>query len=326
MSRPAADVMAKAPLFALLDEQARDELALSFVERRYADGEIVMRQNGVAEGMILIEEGQIAISRLLPGGSSLAVATAGPGDVIGEMALVRPGQRRSANALAKGRVRAWLMPAIQVQAALMQLRGVSLHLLRALGHTLAQKIDAGRREVERQLTAHPDRFVPRPAPSAWEDGAAQFDFRAFLPKLAAFAAFDSDTIDRTVAMGAFEQLNAGASLALSDALAIIVRGAVRESLDHGGGDYQIDVKGPGRFVGVAETLDGASIRPRYVACEASTVLRLPKASFLDIWQGADVQASKVAQAVNADLARSLDTIGAIEARISAMLRADSYAS
>jgi CRP/FNR family transcriptional regulator, cyclic AMP receptor protein len=316
-------LLATAPLFAALEEEERAELARGMVERRYADGDAIIRQNGLAEGVFLIEQGRVSISKALPGGGVMPLAEHGAGSVFGEMALIGRNVRRSANGHAVGDVVTWFMPSAQVQAALRQLRPSSLHLLRELGRVLASRRAGKSADIAAQLAAAPDLFSARPMIAHGTQAPEAFDVTAFLPKLPASAAMDDDARRALLAAGHIETLPRGVALASP---ALIVSGAVRVGLPHGDGLYQLEVLGPGRWAGAGRLIAESGHPAQLVTSEASVLLSFDPAALKALWSDEDAAASQLAQSFNADLARGLDALGAVEARIAAMLRTNALAA
>ncbi|HZR99063.1 MAG TPA: serine/threonine-protein kinase [Chloroflexota bacterium] len=70
-------------------------LAARLGERRYAPGEVVLRQGEPGDAMYLVVRGRFAVERQRPDGSPQRLATVGPGDLFGELTLI-DGAPRSA--------------------------------------------------------------------------------------------------------------------------------------------------------------------------------------------------------------------------------------
>jgi CRP-like cAMP-binding protein len=321
---PPPDLLATAPLFAALDDTDRADLAAGFERRDYPDGAVMIQQMAVADGLYLIEAGQVSIAKALPGGGTVPVAGAGPGAIVGEMALIGLNARRTANAVARGDVRAWFLSATQVHAALNRLSPASLALLRTLGQTLAERVEAKTGEILARLSASPKLFTPRPAADPMPARDDTFAVADFLAKLPALAGLDATERHGVFASGDIVAVPRGTVLARqgdpADRLWLVVRGAVRGCANHAGGLYQFEVLGPGRLAGAGPAIRRAEHPAHLTAVEESMLVAFDADRFVGLWAGADQLASRLAQAVNADLARSLDTLGQADARIAAMLR------
>ena len=77
------------------DEQVR--LLLTVARRRhFARGEIVFHRDDPADSLHLVSSGHFAVRLTSPLGDKVTIALLGSGEHFGEMALVSPGERRSA--------------------------------------------------------------------------------------------------------------------------------------------------------------------------------------------------------------------------------------
>lgn len=83
-------------LFRILSDEERTRLAEAASSRRYAVGEVIMRQGDDSRELYVIERGEVAVLLARPGeADAIAVARLGPGSLFGEMALVTGDQRQA---------------------------------------------------------------------------------------------------------------------------------------------------------------------------------------------------------------------------------------
>jgi CRP/FNR family cyclic AMP-dependent transcriptional regulator len=82
------EVLRRVPLFAELNKRELGKIARLFKERRFAEGELVVREGSGGAAFFLIESGEAAVSI---GGKPRG--TLGPGDYFGEIALIDGGPR-----------------------------------------------------------------------------------------------------------------------------------------------------------------------------------------------------------------------------------------
>ncbi|MBI3929548.1 MAG: Crp/Fnr family transcriptional regulator [Armatimonadetes bacterium] len=87
------------PLFAVLDESARLELARQIKPRKFRYGQPIFLQGDPGDEMYLILEGEIRISRESPSGREVTLAILRDGNFFGDMVLL-DGHPRSASAYA----------------------------------------------------------------------------------------------------------------------------------------------------------------------------------------------------------------------------------
>lgn len=316
MTGAAADMLANVPLFAALSDTDRAGLAEAMEPRSYADGAALMVQNDRGDGLHIVTSGAVRVGRRLPGGGFADTARLGPGSVIGEMALVGRGGRRSATVLADGPVETLFLPGAAFRAALGQLRPSSLAMQRALGAELTVRVANKARDIAAQLAAASQAFTPRVAPRQPVPPAeAGFDPAAFIAKLPLAATLDATQRAALIGAGQHRSVARGERVDASDNVWLVVRGALRSDLPLQGGDYQLEVLGPGRLAGLARQASGLT------ATEASLLIGWDEATFRTKLDRNDALAMALGAAINADLVASLDGLDGVEARIAAMQRA-----
>lgn len=89
------DVLARIDLFGSLSAAERERLASGARERRYAPGEMIVREGDSTSSMFVIEAGRAAVSIHGPAGVSRSLATLEPGAALGEISLLT-GEPRTA--------------------------------------------------------------------------------------------------------------------------------------------------------------------------------------------------------------------------------------
>ena len=324
------DRVAEAPLYRELSQAELAELAVGVEVRRFADGEALMIQGGVSDGAFLIASGSVEVSARLPGGGEAGIARLGPGDLVGEMALLMRGGRRTATARAAGAVEALFTDRRYFEAELYRLRPASLKVLRQLGLIIAGRLRALRLRARELVDAAPDDSLFRPWPRGEPWPPATFEVRPFLPILPPLRAFAADQIDTLFRLARVERAARGDTLVREgepvDSPRLVVRGALLLCQTHDAGLCQLDVLGPGRFAGVAPVLETAVSGAAIVAAEDSTVLAFDSDRFLGLWAGADQMALRLLEAVNADLVLSLNTAGNHLTRLTAQARVRDFAA
>jgi CRP/FNR family cyclic AMP-dependent transcriptional regulator len=82
------DALRRVPLFAQLDKREVEQIARSFKERRFSEGETVAKEGLGGAAFFLIDSGEATVS---VGGKERA--TLKPGDYFGEIALIDEGAR-----------------------------------------------------------------------------------------------------------------------------------------------------------------------------------------------------------------------------------------
>ncbi len=323
-----AEVVGAAPLYRDLAPDEIAELAAGLELRRFGSGEALMAQGADSDGAYVVASGAVDVAARLPGGGEAAIAELGPGDMVGEMALLMRGGRRTATARARGEVEALFTDRRYFEAALHLLRPASLKVLRRLGLTIAERLRAIRARSRSLVGAAPDDGLFRPAPGGEAHPPAEFDVRAFLPILPCLRDFSATEIDALFDAARVEQPTRGVALSEEglavDAPRLVVRGALLLGQRHGERLCQLDVLGPGRFAGVAPVLESNVAGAAVIAAEDSTVLAFDAARFTALWNGSDRLSLRLLEAVNADLVFSLNTASNHLTRLNAQARVRAF--
>lgn len=321
MTGVAADMLADVPLFAALTDTDRAALAGAMERRSFVGGAALMVQNDVGDGLHIVACGTVRVGRRLPGGGFADTARLGPGNMIGEMALVGRGGRRTATVLADGAADTLFLPAPAFRAALGQLRPASLAMQRTLGAELACRALAKTRDIAGHLAAQPQAFTPRTAPRHPDpQPEAAFEPAGFVAKMPLGDALSPEQQAQLLAAGKRRNIARGERLD-DDTLWLVVRGALRSDLPLPPGSYQLEVLGPGRLAGAASMLAGTVAVNGLAATESSLLLGWDKPAFRALLAGDDAVAMRLGAAINADLVITLDALDGVEARIAAMQRA-----
>jgi small-conductance mechanosensitive channel/CRP-like cAMP-binding protein len=96
-----AGALARVDLFAVLDDDARAQLASRTVERVFGAGEVIVRQGDTGRSLFVVHRGEVVV-RLEPDGRE--VARTQPGGVFGEMSLLTGDPRTATVAAARDTV------------------------------------------------------------------------------------------------------------------------------------------------------------------------------------------------------------------------------
>jgi CRP-like cAMP-binding protein len=283
-----------------------------------------MTQGGSSDGAYVVAHGEVEVATRLPGGGETSIARLGPGDVVGEMALLMRGGRRTATARAVSAVDALFIDHRYFEAALHMLRPASLKVLRRLGLMTAERLRAIRARSRALVDAAPAEALFRPAPGGEPWPAADFAVRDFLPILPCFRDFNPGELDAVFEGATVEQAPRGAVQAEEGAAPgasrIVVRGALLLGHRREGRIHQLDILGPGRFALVAPVLEGAVAGATVMAAEDSVLLAIEAERLARLWRGQDRLALRLLEAVNADLVLSLNTASNHLTRLTAQAR------
>ncbi len=84
----AKEALARSQIFAVLERGSLDALARAATARRFAPGEMVVKEGNEAVSFYVVCQGQLEVVKGLGQKGERVVATLGPGDFFGEMALL----------------------------------------------------------------------------------------------------------------------------------------------------------------------------------------------------------------------------------------------
>lgn len=87
-------VLKRATLFSRFTDKGVGFMAAISVMKHLPAGTLLFAQHMMGEGMFIVAEGELAISVKTPSGRDIPLGVAVPGDSLGEVALLRPGQRQ----------------------------------------------------------------------------------------------------------------------------------------------------------------------------------------------------------------------------------------
>jgi len=118
------------PLFADLDDEAIDRIALELAEFEVPRGHVLIEPGREASGLFLIGEGTVAVER---DGERIEL---GPGESVGELALLNPGAVRSARVQASTEVRGWAVSRDRFEKMIESEPRIAIALLRVLAARL----------------------------------------------------------------------------------------------------------------------------------------------------------------------------------------------
>ena len=289
-------------------------------EVSFMKGAELVRQGEASRGCFVIRVGAVEARVALPGGGALAVAQFRDGDMFGEMALIERGVA-SATVVAQSNVDAWFVGRDDFRALVASRERAALEIQRAITRTLADKLRALNARVQEHASAE-DRPFADAAPAADPLAAARrsqhasFDWRAFLPALPFFEGFDADEIDELASTGKVLELERGAwafvagapasacYLVLRGALEIFTRGNTGAA-SGAGIERRVAIAGPGELVGFMAVINGAPRANNARAKEACCLLELPRAAFLEIYNGDSGTTVSLQHAIHRSLMRSL---------------------
>ena len=88
MSSTTAALLRQVPLFAALDDELREAIALRTRRRTFEAGQALFHEGDPGHTLYVILSGRVNVQRVTPSGEVLHIADRGPGEFVGEMALI----------------------------------------------------------------------------------------------------------------------------------------------------------------------------------------------------------------------------------------------
>ena len=126
------EALRRVPLFADLDKREIQQIARSFKERRFSEGETVTREGSGGAAFYVIDSGEAKIS---VGGKDRGML--GPGDYFGEIALIDEGAR-SATITASSELVCYGLTLWEFRPLVQENAAIGWKLLRALAKMLRE--------------------------------------------------------------------------------------------------------------------------------------------------------------------------------------------
>jgi CRP-like cAMP-binding protein len=282
-------------------------------EVSFLKGAELLRQGEASRGCFVIRAGSVEARVALPGGGALAVAQFGDGDMFGEMALIERGVV-SATVVAQSNVDAWFVGRDDFRALVASREAAALDVQRAITRALSDKLRVLNDRVRDHLAVE-DRPVIDSPPAGDPLAAvkrsrqASFDWKAFLPVLPFFDGFDEEETDELAAAGKVLELPRGAWVFVAGRPAegcfLVVRGALEVFTRTGVLERRVAIAGPGELVGFMAVINAAPRANNARVREACCLLEIPRAAFLDIYDGGSGTTVSLQHAIHRSLMRSI---------------------
>jgi CRP/FNR family transcriptional regulator, nitrogen oxide reductase regulator len=199
-------ILANAELFSGLPRQSLDEIRGRSFRKRFAAGEVVLRQDDPAKNLFVVVMGQLRVAQTTADGQQVIIRYTGPGDLVGYSVLSsRDRYASTATAIEDTHVMGWSASSV---AQLMETHpGIALNALSIIGARYQELQDRLREHatenVERRI-AHAVLRLARQAGRRTPQGL-EIAFPLSRQDLAEMAGTTLHTVSRT--MSAWEERN-----------------------------------------------------------------------------------------------------------------------
>ncbi len=144
-------------LLASVGEPERTRVLDACRVRRFAKGEVLVREGEPADGLHIVESGHLVVRRNLASGENVMLDVVGPGAVLGEVALVLPSRTRSATVAALDDCSTRVLSVAAFAALSREHPGVAT----AVGRLLAERVERLTEQLSEALHVAVDERVAR---------------------------------------------------------------------------------------------------------------------------------------------------------------------
>jgi CRP-like cAMP-binding protein len=158
--RPTAEALRAVPLLSGLTEQERAEVA-GVAELRSLEAQLpLFREGDVGDALVLVLTGSVQVVKRDPVGKHQVLSVVSAPAVLGEMAVLEAGGKRSASAIAVGPVTIAVVPGPALRQRLASGNVATLKIAHGLARVLARRLgEANTRLVQVLQSGKPDESV-----------------------------------------------------------------------------------------------------------------------------------------------------------------------
>ena len=280
-------------------------------------GSRLFSQGDPAEGLYVVERGKVRIVGRLPGDTLVELGQIGPGELFGEVSLVIH-SRHSTTAEVIEPFKGCFFSRMHFDMLRSDLRPSAFRTMNAITETLCGRIRGQVDEIRESLpargkTARAAALGPRAGggqrSSGGAGGSSPRGSELFAPdklrRLPLFQPFAEDELAALAGSLRSRRLPRGARLLVPGdppgRCVLVVRGALRLSVQRGRALQQVAILGPSGMAGELALMDG---RAQPLLCEvreAAAVLEMSRARFLALRASADPLAFEFFESVNRSL-------------------------
>jgi CRP/FNR family cyclic AMP-dependent transcriptional regulator len=264
ITHPTTDQVRQVPLFSGLDEKGIEQISRGMVCKHFDRDTTIFSQGDDADFALFVSSGVVNVFLALPGGGEIPLAVLESGSTIGETSLVETSVR-SASVRAVTDVTGLVMERWFFQGFLSQESPAASSILGQLTRLLCKRIRTQYRDFIWPDHAEKSHIMPeRPgtAKTTISQGSTQcqFSYKAFLPCLRFFSAFQPDEIDVVTSRATVLEVPQGTMLyefgARQESCFFVVRGALELCVNSSCEQIPLAVMGPGKFLSVSGLICG----------------------------------------------------------------------
>jgi CRP-like cAMP-binding protein len=131
-------LLRRIPLFAGLDPEDLERIAMATEERDWAEGEVVIEEGDVGDSVVVLTEGTVRVVHVEPGGDERFIREYEAGDHIGELAVLRERPRAATVIANAGGVRGLVLGGDGLRAILRERPDAAMAMLATLAERLTR--------------------------------------------------------------------------------------------------------------------------------------------------------------------------------------------
>jgi Cyclic nucleotide-binding domain len=132
-------VLSRIPLFAGLDPEDLERIAMVATEHDWAEGETLIREGDLGDSMVILTEGTVRVVHYGPDGEERFIRTYEAGDHIGELAVLRDRPRAATVIAEAGGVRGLMLGGAGLQAILRERPEAAMAMLATLAERITRQ-------------------------------------------------------------------------------------------------------------------------------------------------------------------------------------------
>ena len=299
------DFLRSIPLFKGLDPFALADVQLAAERFTVPAGGCLFRQNDEADGLHLIARGALRVVARTPGDEEVELARLGAGDMIGEFALL-DGGRRSAGAEADEPTSGYFISRRRFETMMRSGRPAAFEVLDRVRAEVARRARTTIASID--MPADPALLRSR-APAGEPRQGGTEGLAETLRTLRPFASLTAAEASTLAALCTRIDAPRGTILAAAGEpprhMFIVLRGALRATIDRPGGLEQLGIYGPGAMAGLFAMLDGGDEPTTLDVREDALLLAMERRNFEALRAGHSELAFKLFEEIGRQVTRDL---------------------
>lgn len=303
----AAETLAASQLFSDMSETLLADVGRLMSPVSYEAGQIVFEQGDPGRSLLVLDSGALESSLAMPGGRRMKLSDMRPGEVLGELSLLGHGQR-TATVRAVEDSTCWMLERAAFDVLRNDVRSSASEMVRRIGLQAVERLALLYRRVSDLIEGE-----PMGKPAGWFDyeDRKRPESTEYLASTLFFRNFTADEVAQLTSGLRQLYVQRGATVVpigrVSDALYVVIRGAVETSMRGARESRRLRLAGPGRAVGHIGLLGEQAFTERIQssAREHTVLLEIPWDRVRALLAADDKLSRRFANAVWSDTVRAV---------------------